>query len=64
MFEMLFAMQSQAAGRGETCLDHRKVSSRSIIQFSSTVNYHDLLYEKSNEICITPLSKAEGVAEE
>ena len=62
--EMLFAMQSQATGGCETCLDYREANSRSIIQFSNTVNYCDLLHEKSNEICITPLSKAENIAGE
>lgn len=60
--EMLFAMQSQATGGHETCLDHKEANSRSIIQYSNTVNYCDLLHEKSNEICITPPSKAENIA--
>lgn len=62
MAEMLFAVQSQATGGCETCLDHREANSRSITQYSSTVNYCDLLHEKSNEICITPPSKAETIA--
>lgn len=61
---MLLAMETQATGEGEVCLDHRKANSRSIIHFSCSVNYCDLLHEKSNEICITPLNKVEDSAEE